>query len=68
VARMTTPELKLLLRRCHEWEAAVDPNGIGLPRAKRHDDKTLAVINFSASVGAGAERVCQRNRTPPSPQ
>ncbi|WP_328391202.1 hypothetical protein [Nocardia sp. NBC_00416] len=35
-----------LLARCHDWEADVDPDGRRLPRAKRHDDKTIAVIRL----------------------
>ncbi len=34
-----------LLRRASAWEAYADPDGRQLPRAKRHDDKTLAVIS-----------------------
>jgi len=33
-----------LLRSASAWEAYTDPDGRQLPRAKRHDDKTLAVI------------------------
>ena len=33
-----------LLHRASAWEAYADPDGHQLPRAKRHDDKTLAVI------------------------
>ncbi|MDQ3431585.1 MAG: hypothetical protein M3467_05085 [Actinomycetota bacterium] len=33
-----------LLHRASAWEAYADPDGRQLPRAKRHDDKTLAVI------------------------
>jgi len=33
-----------LLRRASAWEAYTDPDGRQLPRTKRHDDKTLAVI------------------------
>jgi len=28
----------------HQWEEHEDPNGVTLPRFKRHDDKTIAVI------------------------
>jgi len=37
-------QLSRLLRRASDWEAHTDPDGSRLPRAKRHDDKTLAVI------------------------
>ncbi|MFI6364468.1 protein phosphatase 2C domain-containing protein [Nocardia sp. NPDC050630] len=40
-------ELASLLHRCHMWEAEVDPNGVERPRAKRHDDKTIAVVRLS---------------------
>ena len=42
------PELLELLRRCESWEATEDPDAVDLPRAKRHDDKTLAVMHFDA--------------------
>jgi hypothetical protein len=29
------------------WEANVDPNGQQLPKAKRHDDKSIAAIRFT---------------------
>lgn len=35
-----------LLVRCHNWEATIDPDGSQLPRSKRHDDKTLAVLHL----------------------
>lgn len=35
-----------LLHRASDWEAHGDPDGSQLPRAKRHDDKTLAVIRI----------------------
>ena len=35
-----------LLDELHAWEATVDPGGAQLPRAKRHDDKTLVAINY----------------------
>jgi hypothetical protein len=38
--------LAALLQRCHDWEKHDDPNGRQLPRAKRHDDKTIAVIGI----------------------
>lgn len=33
-----------LLERCHRWEDECDPDGAALPRAKRHDDKSVAVV------------------------
>ncbi|MGW4848238.1 hypothetical protein [Nocardia brasiliensis] len=41
-----TAELVDLLHRCRDWEAIVDPSGTQLPRSKRHDDKTLAVLHM----------------------
>jgi len=43
IAADSTQSLRLL-RRAADWEAHDDPDGSQLPRAKRHDDKTLAVI------------------------
>nr|CTQ99243.1 hypothetical protein [Kibdelosporangium sp. MJ126-NF4] len=36
--------LQRVLNRCQRWEAEVDPLARELPRAKPHDDKSLAVI------------------------
>ncbi|MBF6213930.1 protein phosphatase 2C domain-containing protein [Nocardia puris] len=36
--------LSHLLRQCTDWEATTDPNGLRLPRAKRHDDKAIAIL------------------------
>lgn len=36
-----------MLKQCQTWEASDDPDGQKLPRAKRHDDKSLAVAEFS---------------------
>ncbi|WP_081877945.1 protein phosphatase 2C domain-containing protein [Nocardia brasiliensis] len=44
IAQLSSDELSELLGRCHTWEATDDPNGQQLPRPKRHDDKTLAVL------------------------
>ncbi len=40
-------QLAAILARCQSWEASEDPDGRKLPRAKRHDDKSLAVSEFS---------------------
>ncbi|MEU4245837.1 hypothetical protein AB0F15_00310 [Amycolatopsis sp. NPDC026612] len=45
-ADWTSVELAELLRRLHRWEHEVDPEGRSLPRAKRHDDKSIAVVHF----------------------
>jgi hypothetical protein len=44
VAEHNADQLRALLERAHEWEATADPDGQLLPRAKQHDDKTVAVI------------------------
>ncbi|NQE89302.1 PP2C family serine/threonine-protein phosphatase [Nocardia terpenica] len=44
VAHFTATGLEQLLDRCHRWEAERDPDGRLQPRAKRHDDKTIAVV------------------------
>ncbi|MCA2205739.1 protein phosphatase 2C domain-containing protein [Nocardia rosealba] len=47
VANMSTRQLEHLLRDVHIWEAEVDPDGQALPRAKRHDDKAVAVVRIA---------------------
>jgi hypothetical protein len=47
VARFGQPGLSALLRRCHDWEEHIDPDGRQLPRAKRHDDKAIATIRLA---------------------
>lgn len=42
-------DLADILARCQSWETTEDPDGQKLPRAKRHDDKSLAVAEFSRS-------------------
>ncbi|WP_280229056.1 hypothetical protein [Nocardia cyriacigeorgica] len=44
VASLTNAGLLDLLRHCQSWEATTDPHGQALPRAKRHDDKSVAVV------------------------
>lgn len=46
VARLDSDGLHCLLTDLHRWEAHTGPNGRQLPRSKRHDDKTLAVVHF----------------------
>jgi hypothetical protein len=43
-------QLRAILLRCQRWEAETDPSGVRLPRAKRHDDKTVAAVHFSAGA------------------
>lgn len=40
--RATPEALASLLDELHSWESDYDPSGARLPRAKRHDDKTVA--------------------------
>jgi hypothetical protein len=44
IAHQNSDQLFALLERAHEWEAVTDPDGKLMPRAKRHDDKTVAAI------------------------
>jgi hypothetical protein len=44
IAQYDSPQLDALLARIHEWEDTSDPDGRHLPRAKRHDDKTIAAL------------------------
>jgi hypothetical protein len=44
VARCNGEQLAALLQRADDWESEVDRDGRLLPRPKRHDDKTIAVI------------------------
>ncbi|MDN5915707.1 MAG: protein phosphatase 2C domain-containing protein [Pseudonocardia sp.] len=42
IAAKGDDDLLALLRDLHRWEAEQDPDGRALPRAKRHDDKTVS--------------------------
>lgn len=44
IAKFNSGELMSLLWRLHEWELNADPDGQARPRAKRHDDKTIASV------------------------
>jgi hypothetical protein len=46
IAALDADGLRLLLDRCHAWERDQDPHGRRFPRAKRHDDKTLAAVSL----------------------
>lgn len=46
VAAADADDLAALLLRCQDWEST-DERGKQLPRAKRHDDKTLAVCRLT---------------------
>lgn len=45
IAHADTGQLAALLTQLDEWETTTDPDGRALPRAKRHDDKTLVAIS-----------------------
>jgi hypothetical protein len=49
VAGLDDHGLTQLLARTHQWEADSDPDGVQLPRSKRHDDKTVAVVRLAKS-------------------
>lgn len=44
VAAKDSTELDRLLNALERWETDDDADGVALPRAKRHDDKTIAVV------------------------
>nr|WP_139795553.1 hypothetical protein [Nocardia donostiensis] len=46
IADHSAEELRALLASCTDWEANSDPDGRALPRSKRHDDKTIAVVQL----------------------
>ncbi len=43
VANLPKGDLDGFLQRLHDWEETEDRNGVLLPRAKRHDDKTIVI-------------------------
>ena len=46
LAEVDEDDLCDTLHRLHDWEAVRDPDGRELPRFKRHDDKTIAIVRF----------------------
>ncbi len=46
VAKLAEEDLGALLAEVHSWEEHEDPQGQLLPRFKRHDDKSIAVVTF----------------------
>ncbi|UJW33867.1 hypothetical protein L3Q67_08925 [Saccharothrix sp. AJ9571] len=48
VSAMDYDALHGLLVQCQAWESAFDPSGESLPRAKRHDDKSLVAVHTGA--------------------
>ncbi|MGD0607918.1 MAG: hypothetical protein ABSA53_30565 [Streptosporangiaceae bacterium] len=47
IAHYDQAALTRLLQRCHDWEEHTDPGGQRFPRAKRHDDKTIASVRIA---------------------
>ncbi|MDC5697282.1 hypothetical protein OO014_08430 [Intrasporangium calvum] len=47
LAHATPNQLSAVLMQCQQWEAQEDPDGAALPRAKRHDDKTIAACQLA---------------------
>ncbi|RSN60618.1 hypothetical protein DMH01_15070 [Amycolatopsis sp. WAC 04182] len=52
ISAMTTADLHDVVTRCHTWEHDTDPDARTLPRAKRHDDKTLAAVRIQLPAAA----------------
>ena len=50
IARHGATELACLLQDCHGWEEDADPGGKLPPRARRHDDKGIAVLAMDLPV------------------
>ncbi len=48
VAKADGAQLAAILEQCQSWEAEADPDAVALPRAKRHDDKAIAAVDFRA--------------------
>jgi hypothetical protein len=46
VAAKGSVELDVLVNALSRWEARHDPDGLSLPRAKRHDDKAIAAVKW----------------------
>ncbi|MEU6137340.1 hypothetical protein [Nocardioides sp. NPDC047086] len=49
IATADSRELESVLQRCQDWEST-DPHGRQLPRAKRHDDKTLMIASMRSDA------------------
>ncbi|WP_235783473.1 hypothetical protein [Amycolatopsis orientalis] len=43
ISSVSAADLDAILKQCHAWEREHDPDARHLPRAKRHDDKALAI-------------------------
>jgi hypothetical protein len=49
LAVKSATQLTSILQCCHQWESTTDASGVALPRSKKHDDKTLALV----AIGTG---------------
>ncbi|MEK6437484.1 hypothetical protein [Pseudonocardia sp. T1-2H] len=49
IARQGDGQLAAFLNSAQQWETEADPDGIELPRSKRHDDKTVVAWQPAAS-------------------
>lgn len=59
IAQYDSRQLATLLDHIQHWESTEDPTGSKLPRAKRHDDKTIAAVDLfrtsgSSKIGSGS--------------
>lgn len=45
IAHADADQLATLMAQLYKWETTTDPDGRALPRAKRHDDKTLVATD-----------------------
>ncbi|GAA1025313.1 MULTISPECIES: hypothetical protein [Amycolatopsis] len=54
LAAMDEDAIHRILARCEDWERHSDPAAQELPRAKRHDDKSLVVLRRSGAPSSTA--------------
>ncbi len=52
IAHYDQAGLTRLLARCHDWEEHADPGGQCFPRAKQHDDKSIASVRIDLPLPA----------------
>jgi hypothetical protein len=48
LAQLDSDDLASALADLQTWETRTDPDGLALPRSKRHDDKAIAVVRVNA--------------------
>jgi hypothetical protein len=61
IAHLASDELAALLRSLDQWETAADPDGIQLPRAKQHDDKTIVAATRISELNYTNERCSEHS-------